>query len=315
MNRGVLYLVSTAVIWGWPTVFIKFLSSDFDVVTQSFFRYLAASVFLLIWAYFFARSDFRKALKRPKNFIIPGILVVAFQCTYVLGIYYTSAVVANLIHKTTVFFTLGLSFLFLYDEKRIMKSTSFLVGIILGTLGVLGVVMGGSPLQEVSALKYNEGAMLLLLCSFIWAIYTVLIKKIIGDLQPPVATGFVLSFSSLFFIPLVLLFGDMTVISRLPLSTNLILFGSGILCVGIGNVFYYLSVHMLGTSKTTTCLLLTPLFGAIFAYMVLGEVLTPFQLISGALLLAGSFLIVNKELKPLSKKFKGLKQGYLQGSA
>jgi len=58
---GLAATMVTAFIWAWPTIFIKMLGRDFDVFTQSFYRYLASAAFLGAIAILLMRDDVSKA--------------------------------------------------------------------------------------------------------------------------------------------------------------------------------------------------------------------------------------------------------------
>jgi drug/metabolite transporter (DMT)-like permease len=61
----------------------------------------------------------------------------------------------------------------------------------------------------------------------------------------------------------------------------------GVLCTGIAFVFYYRLIVRIGAPRTSTVTYLIPLFGVIWAWMLLGEPLTATMALAGALILAG----------------------------
>lgn len=291
MGKGLSYLIITSLIWAWPTIFIKILGNDFDAITQSFFRYAAASVVLFGWTYLFIRKEFMKAIVDFKQFILPAILVVLYQILFVIGIYFTSAIVSNLLTKSSVVFTMLFSFLLFHDEKIIMKSKQFIIGTLLAIIGVSGVIIGRNGLTIDS---FNTGVFLLILAALSWGMYTISIKKLVNKIEPFVVTTFVIFFATLLFFPLVIFFGDIGKVFEVSSFTNLLLFGSGILCVGIGNMFYYKDINYLGTARTSSFVLITPLITGIISFFILGEILTLVQILFGVVLIAGCFLLIKE---------------------
>jgi len=61
----------------------------------------------------------------------------------------------------------------------------------------------------------------------------------------------------------------------------------GVLCTGIAFVFYYRLIARIGAPRTATVTYLIPLFGVIWAWLLLGEPLTLTMALAGALILAG----------------------------
>ena len=61
----------------------------------------------------------------------------------------------------------------------------------------------------------------------------------------------------------------------------------GVVCTGFAFVLYYRLVARIGAPRTSTVTYLIPLFGVIWAWLLLGEPLTMTMAIAGALILAG----------------------------
>jgi drug/metabolite transporter (DMT)-like permease len=61
----------------------------------------------------------------------------------------------------------------------------------------------------------------------------------------------------------------------------------GVLCTGIAFVFYYRLIARIGAPRTATVTYLIPLFGVIWAWLLLGERVTLSMVLAGALILAG----------------------------
>jgi drug/metabolite transporter (DMT)-like permease len=71
----------------------------------------------------------------------------------------------------------------------------------------------------------------------------------------------------------------------------------GVLCTGIAFVFYYRLIARIGAPRTATVTYLIPLFGVIWAWLLLGERVTLSMLLAGALILAGVGLSQQRETK------------------
>ena len=284
-----LPITIAAFIWIWPAILIKILSFYFDNYTQNFYRYLAGSFVLIIINLIFYRKELFNSLKEIKNFIFPTILVFAFQITSVAGIYMLTPTIAVLIGKSSVFFTTLFSFIFFVDERKIIKSKSFIFGSLLAIIGVCGVIIGKSGLHLNS---FNLGAILILISSVLWALYTIVIKVRVQKTDPFVSASIIFTMSLPLFFISALLFGNMRTLYATPKNIILILFLSGIFCVGIANAFNYKSIKLIGTVISSNLILITPFFTAIFSYIIFKEVLTLYQILSGIILLIGCSILM-----------------------
>jgi drug/metabolite transporter (DMT)-like permease len=61
----------------------------------------------------------------------------------------------------------------------------------------------------------------------------------------------------------------------------------GVLCTGTAYFIYFRLIYRVGASRAVTVTYLVPLFGVVWAWIVLGEPLTPSMAIAGALILGG----------------------------
>jgi drug/metabolite transporter (DMT)-like permease len=61
----------------------------------------------------------------------------------------------------------------------------------------------------------------------------------------------------------------------------------GVMCTGFAFVLYYRLVARIGAPRTSTVTYLIPLFGVIWAWLLLGEPVTVTMALAGALILAG----------------------------
>jgi len=291
MNRGLFYGGLLILIWSWPTVFITLLSDDFDVITQNFFRYSAGSLILLLIVLVFRRREFLRARAKVYRFFIPSLLVFAFQIVWVQAIYLTTPTTSILLSKLDVIFIATLSALLFEAERRVVKNRFFIAGCSLALLGAVGVALGRGG--EADA-QFNLGVLLLLLRSGIWAVYTVMIRDLVNKVEPLITATWVFLFASVLFLPAVVVWGDIYRPTNVSVTTNIMLFGSGAVCVGLGNALNYTTIKHLGSTMTTTLLLVTPFTAGIIAYLVCDETLTALQVVSGVVIVSSCLLIVRK---------------------
>ena len=61
----------------------------------------------------------------------------------------------------------------------------------------------------------------------------------------------------------------------------------GVVCTGLAYVLYYRLIHRIGAPRAATVTYIIPLFGVWWAWLILGEALTPSMAMGGALILSG----------------------------
>lgn len=288
MKKGFVFLSAAAFAWGWPNILIKLLSTDFDPVTQAFFRYLSAGITVFILCFIFSRQKLVVARKNLKMLVVPVVIVTAHQITYVSGVYLTSAVSASLIAKLNAIFIPAISFIVLVEERHIVRNSAFLSGTFCALIGVLGVIFGKGYSPGDSA---NLGAVVLIFSMLLWSVYAVMIKRVVARIDPLAITATVPLMSCVLFLPIVAFRGNIHRIVEVSMNSRLLLFGSGLIAIGMGNVCYYSALKHIGPSIASSFLLVTPLLTGVLSFFILGEKLTGIQLVFSAVLLFGCLLI------------------------
>jgi drug/metabolite transporter (DMT)-like permease len=222
--------------------------------------------------------------------IVPALLVSLFQICNVSGVYMTNASTVSLVSRMNIIFIVVLSYVLFESERGVTRSRYFIPANLLVIVGILGLVLGASEVE----LEFDLGVAVTILAAAFWAAYIVSLKKLVNELEPLAVMPFIQAFAAVVFLPLVLVAGDIARVSSVGLWTNVILIGSGILCVGAGNVANYVAIRHLGSTLASNIIAFKPLLTILFAYMILGEVLTMAQLASGVMLLVGCWTIVRK---------------------
>jgi drug/metabolite transporter (DMT)-like permease len=72
----------------------------------------------------------------------------------------------------------------------------------------------------------------------------------------------------------------------------------GVVCTGAAFVLYYRLILRIGAPRAATVTYLIPLFGVIWAWLLLGESLTVSMAVAGALILGGVALSQQRAHKP-----------------
>jgi len=285
-------VMAAVFIWVWPPIIIKVLNSYFDNPTQNFYRYLAASITLVIVNLVWSKEMFLRELKNIKKFILPAVLIFLFQITWVKTLSLLSPVTAVLINRSSVLFVILFSFLFFKEERSIIKSKFFIFGALLAVIGVIGVIY---QTNNVHFNGFNIGEVFALIGALLWAAYLITIRKIVRDTDPLVVAGIVFTLAvPLFFISSLLL-GDLASILDVPAGMNVLLLFSGIFCVGVANAFNFKSIKNIGSALSSIFVLITPFLTGIVSYFIFKEHLKIQQILFGIILITGCAILIGSK--------------------
>lgn len=283
-----LFLILNVLVWGMSPVLIKWLSRYFDIHTQNFYRFLAAGISLSLMARINYPGPWSRALKKLGLFVWPAIFVVATQVLWVSGIYLSKASVAMLMGKLDLIFIILFSYLIFHDERKVVKSKRFKLGVILALIGVTGVTLGQGRVSG----GIGWGMVFIFLSRITWALYAVSVKITTAKFSSIISSALVMSIGGVFLFPVSLRWGHLSQLVSTPFWVGVLLFASGIICIGVGQGLFHRNIQKMGTVITSSFILSTPLVTLILAYLILGEKLTLFQILSGLLILTGCYIIL-----------------------
>jgi len=287
--RGRLALLATVVIWSSPPVFQYWLAGPFDVWTQNFYRYLAG--FLVMTPFFgwrLWRTPGRLSLSDWVGCATAAVPNVVHQVAQTAAVVLLLPGVYALFGRSSVVITAALAVVFFPDERWIARSLKFLLGTLMALVGVTALVLAGGP--QLSGDVRWIGLGWALLAATGWAAYGILVKKFTARAGPITGFGVVGFFSIALLLPGMLLFGDASAVLRADAWTNFVLFGSGIVSIGLGHWLYYIGIREVGAAPSQSALLLCPLGTIFLSAGIFGESFPAEQLLAGALILVGAFL-------------------------
>jgi drug/metabolite transporter (DMT)-like permease len=102
---------------------------------------------------------------------------------------------------------------------------------------------------------------------------------------PAFAITMLVANAALFAAALVL--GDVGHVARVGAPDLILLFGSGVVCVGVAQALYFLSIRWAGVAASQVVALTIPFLTGVYSLLVLGERIGALQWASGALIVAG----------------------------
>ncbi len=283
--------------WGLSQLFVKYLiQHGYDPHTQNFYRYVAGTLAILPWVWH--RMQVRQVrLTRPVLWRLLGVSLAAVghQVSWVVAMQWIYPALAAFLIKSSVLFAGGLVFLLYPEERWVFRSGRFRGGLGLALAGAAGLALLRPDLDRM---EINVAVLLVLFSAAMWGTYSVVVKRVSAQLGPTVSFGVVGVYVTLILAVPAVTVGDLGHWREVAWPVNVVLVVSGILCIGVGHVCYYVALRALGVAVCTTMLMTTPLFTMLLSFWWFGERLTAGQIAAGIVLLAGGILTLLAKEKP-----------------
>lgn len=280
VTHGLLLLV--AAIWGGHFVALRYLLAELGPTEILLLRGLLASLFYGL--FLLANRGRLPAIARQDwpRLVLAGFLGVTLMG---FGMIYAQrligAGVSSLIVTLNPVFTAILAYLLL---RQALTRRQF-GGIALAIGGFLIVMLLGAPGARFSA--SNVAGVLLMACSpLVWSFYTVISKPLLARYAPTYVASYTTIIGAAFLLPFATPHFARGVLALDPRGWLSALF-SGVLALAVSYLIWYRGLRVLQPTQVAVYTYLVPVFGILFAALLLGEALTLFTLLGGATILAG----------------------------
>lgn len=276
---AVLFPVLAVLIWSANTVVSKAAAGVIDPAAISLYRWLVAAVVLTplmavpLWR---ARADI--AAQLPRFMVLSLLGMVAYQSLAYYAAHLTSA--TNMGVLCAMVPLLGLVLNGLFFGARISPYAAMGVALSLG--GVCYLLGAGDPLRLFGN-GINAGDGMMLLGASAYALYGILFRRWSPAFGQWLNLYVQVLIAVVLLMPLAASSGSLSVSAA---AVPMVLFA------GIGSSIFaaYLwmrGLHQLGSERTAIFMNLLPLFTALIASIVLGEVIHSYHWVGGGLILAG----------------------------
>jgi drug/metabolite transporter (DMT)-like permease len=281
--RTPLELTVLGAIWGGSFMFMRVAAGDFGPFPLVEMR-LGLGALVLVPFLWRARAQFTPTL---------WLRVAGIACTnavvpltlFAWGAERAPAGIGAISNGMTVMFTALVAFLF-YGERIGARR---LLGLIAGLVGVAVLASG-----RMAGASVGPAALAGTAASLCYGCGLNLVRRYLTGYPPAAVAAAALTSGAVLLAPLAIhSWPDHSIPGRSWLSAVLL----GVLCTGIAFVFYYRLVARIGASRTSTVTYLIPLFGVIWAWLLLGESVTLTMMLAGALILGGVALSQQRERK------------------
>ena len=268
-----LELTLLGAIWGASFLFMRVSAREFGALALVEVRLTLGALILLplLWR---GRAQFKRA------HVLPLIVISAINSAIPFALFAWAAQrapagIGAITNATAVMFTALVAFAF-YGE-HISKRRA--VGLIAGFVGVVVLASGKTAGSSVwsAALAGTFAALL-------YGIGGNLVRRQLVGIPPGTVAAATLACASVLLAPLAIHSWPSTAIPPHSWASAVLL---GVLCTGVAYLIYFRLIYRVGAPRAATVTYLIPLFGVIWAWIVLGEPLTLTMAIAGALILGG----------------------------
>lgn len=282
-----IFLVLAVLFWSGNFIFGRLISSSVEPLQLSFFRWFF--VFILLLPYMLIHKQrLINSLKKDFRilFLFGALGVAGFNTLLYYGLQTTTATNALLINSSTPIFIIVLSAIIL--KVKITKIQS--LGVLLSSIGVLYLILKGS-LVTLLTLEFTQGDLWIILACLDWALYCILLKFKPKDLN---AFDFLSITTFIGIVILYMLFSLQGFSFEFSfVSSDEVLYSLMYMVIFPSLLSFYFwneSTVAIGANKAGQFTHLMPIFGAILAFLLLGERLEFYHFIGITFIAIGIYI-------------------------
>lgn len=287
--NAVIGLVVTMALWAGNHVLGRWATGQIPPMTFAFLRWSLAALIMLPFAVKSIRDDWPVIRANLAVLTALGMLGSGYYNTLqYIALTNTTATNAAILNSWGPVLIAAGGGLFFADKLRALQ----IGGLFLSLTGVAVIILHGD-LATLKTLAFNGGDLVMLFATFVWAAYTLLLRK-----RPDIST---LSFAGLTYLfagfanaPLAAYeytHGQYVVWSWATLAAVAY---AAVLASVIGYYLYARSVEIIGATRAGAFIHLIPLFVSVMAMTLLGEEPQLYHTIGFSLILGGVALASRK---------------------
>ena len=268
-------------IWGASFLFMRVAAKDFGSFALVEIRLAFGAIVLLpfLWK---AREQFTGALWLK----LTGIAAINSAIPFTLfawGAERAPAGIGAITNAMAVPFTALVAFLFFHEQIGRRRAAGLLLGFVGVAVLASGRTTGGGNVWA-AALAGTTAA-------FLYGVGGNLLRRYLAGIPASAVASATLIGASVLQAPLAIYTWPQNPIPAVSWVCATLL---GVLCTGFAYVLYFRLIHRVGAPRAATVTYIVPLFGVLWAWILLDEALTPSMAVAGALILSGVALSQTK---------------------
>lgn len=282
-----VFLVLAVLFWSGNFIFGRLVSTSIEPMQLSFFRWFFVLILLLPYILLHYKNILSVFKKEYFLIIIFGALGIAgFNTFLYYGLQTTTATNALLINSSTPIFIIVLSALIFRTTITKLQ----LSGVFLSTIGVIYLILKGD-INHILELKFTVGDLWIIAACIDWALYTVMLKFKPKELNAFEFLGLTAFIGTIILALIFFYQGYSFEFSFLEKDEVLYSLIYIVIFPSILSFYFWnISTMEVGVNKTGQFTHLMPIFGAVLAYIFLGEVLEFYHFVGIILIGIGIYL-------------------------
>lgn len=272
-----------AAIWGSSFMFMRVAALEFGALPTAAVRVMVASAFLLPLLHFKRQTG---VLRRHwKKVFAVGVLNsgVPFAC-FSFALLYITTGLSSILNATVPLFGALVAWVWLGDRPNATRT----LGLAIGFSGVALLAWGKASFKpDASGLAPGWAILACLVATLCYGLAASFTKKYLTGIPPLVtATGSQMGASLGLLLPAVWFWPD-----HAPgLHSWLAVLALGVLCSGVAYILYFRLIERAGPAKALTVTFVVPVFAMTYGALLLGESVSQWTLVCGAVILLGTAL-------------------------
>jgi len=278
-----LDFVLLAAIWGASFLFMRTAVVELGAIPTAGLRVAIASLFLL--PLLLARGLGTTLRQRWKQVLVIGTLNsgLPFVC-FSFALLSISTGLSSILNATTPLFGALIAWLWLKDRP----SGTRILGLVIGFVGVALLAWDKASFKpDASGVSSGWAVLACLLATLCYGISASFTKRYMAGLPSLVsATGSQLG-ATVGLLPLTWWLWPQQAVS---LNAWLAVIALGVLCSGVAYILYFRLIERAGPSRALAVTFAIPVFAVLYGVLLLGEVVTPWMVGCGLVIVAGTAL-------------------------
>ncbi|MBT3069063.1 DMT family transporter [Rhodoferax sp. U11-2br] len=258
-------------------------AAEFGALPTAGLRVGIAALFLL--PLLLARGQGAALGQHWKKIFFLGLINsgIPFAC-YSYALMSITTGLSALLNATVPLFGALVAWVWLRDRPHRLK----ILGLLIGFVGVAMLAWGKASFKpDASGLSSGWAVVACLVACLCYGIAASFTKRYLAGVPSlAVATGSQIGATLGLAVPTLWLWPTTTP----SMTAWLALLAVGVLCTGVAYVLFFRLIDKVGAASTLTVTFLIPVFAVIYGLVFLGELVTPWMLICGAVILCGTAL-------------------------
>jgi drug/metabolite transporter (DMT)-like permease len=272
-----------AAIWGASFMFIRMGAIEFGALPTAGLRVAIAALFLLPIVLY---KGLGASLKQHwKLTLVVGVLnsAIPFAC-YSYALLSITTGLSSILNATVPLFGAVIAWAWLKDRPH----GSRILGLLIGFAGVALLAWDKASFKpDASGLSTGWAVLACLLATICYGIAASFTKRFMAGVPSLVsATGSQLS-AAVVLVPLAAWTWPDHAVSN---QAWLAMIALGVLCTGVAYFLYFRIIERAGPAKALSVTFAIPVFAVFYGVVLLGETVTPWMLVCGAVIIVGTAL-------------------------